>query len=66
LNTLHLSVPENARDFEIASVYVVDGENDNYTCTIYTHNVPGDHQPFEIVNGILRTVHNKRECLRNI
>jgi hypothetical protein len=51
----YLSVPENSRDFDIADVYVVDDENDNYTCSMYTFGVPEDSQPFEIVDGILRT-----------
>lgn len=63
----NLTVPENSRDFDIASVYVVDEDNDNYTCTVYTQNAPPDRQPFEIVNGILRTsltVHNNCEFLK--
>jgi hypothetical protein len=51
----YLRVPENSRDFEIANVYVVDQDRDNYTCSMYTYNVSEDQQPFEIVNGILRT-----------
>ncbi|CAF4664757.1 unnamed protein product, partial [Rotaria sp. Silwood2] len=54
-NMFHLNVPENSRNFEIAHVYVVDEDNDNYTCSIYTLNAPSYHQPFEIVNEILRT-----------
>jgi hypothetical protein len=50
-----LSVPENARDFQIANVYVADEDHDNYTCSVYTYNVPEERQPFEIVNGILST-----------
>ncbi|CAF3134551.1 unnamed protein product [Rotaria sp. Silwood2] len=48
-NMFHLNVPEYSRNFEIAHVYVVDEDNDNYTCSIYTLNAPSYHQPFEIV-----------------
>ncbi len=44
----YLNVPENSRDFEIANVYVVDEDNDNYTCSMYTSNAPENRQPFEI------------------
>ncbi|CAF1122720.1 unnamed protein product [Rotaria sordida] len=54
-NISHLSVPENSQNSEIAHVYVVDEDNDNYTCSIYTYNIPRRYQPFEIVNRILRT-----------
>ncbi|CAF4767763.1 unnamed protein product [Rotaria socialis] len=54
-NVSHLSVPENAINFNIAHVYIVDEDNDNYTCSIQTHNSLQHQQPFEIVNGILRT-----------
>ena len=60
----YLSVPENSRDFEIASVRVIDEQNDNYTCSMHTNDVPDDHQPFTIVNGMLRTaltMHNNSE-----
>ncbi|UJR34161.1 hypothetical protein I4U23_021569 [Adineta vaga] len=54
-NMFDLTVPENARDVDIASVYVIDDENDNYVCNVDTHDAPNDRQPFAIVNGILRT-----------
>ncbi|CAF1281839.1 unnamed protein product [Rotaria sp. Silwood1] len=54
-NISNLSIPENSRNIEIAHVFVVDEDNDNYTCSMYTLNTPSHHQPFEIINGILRT-----------
>ncbi|CAF0955062.1 unnamed protein product [Didymodactylos carnosus] len=54
-NLHYLSVPENSRDFDIADLYVVDSENDNFTCVMFTWDVPNDQQPFEIVNRTLRT-----------
>ncbi|CAM4782539.1 unnamed protein product [Rotaria magnacalcarata] len=54
-NVSHLSVPENALNFNIAHIHIVDEDNDNYTCSIQTHNSLQHQQPFEIVNGILRT-----------
>ena len=63
----YLSVPENSRDFDIASVHVVSESNDNYTCSIVTNDVPEGQQPFEIVNGMLRTtltMHNNSQSRR--
>jgi hypothetical protein len=50
-----LTIPENSRDFEIGYVHVLDDDNDNYTCSVFTFYPPDDRQPFEINNGILRT-----------
>lgn len=52
---MRLNVPENSRNFSIAHLHVVDEENDNYTCSVETLNTSQDHQPFEIVDDILRT-----------
>ena len=60
----YLTVPENSRGLEIAAVYVLDEDNDNYTCSMVTNDVPDDHQPFEIFQGMLRTsltMHNNSE-----
>ncbi|CAF0726212.1 unnamed protein product [Adineta steineri] len=65
-NILHLTIPENARDYEIANVYVTDEDNDNYVCTVHTYDAPEDSQPFDIVNGILRTSLIVQDGLYNI
>ncbi|CAF1591017.1 unnamed protein product, partial [Adineta ricciae] len=55
LNMFHPIVPENVRDFDIASVNVLDDEKDEYTCSVSTHNTSDGRQPFEIDHKILRT-----------
>lgn len=60
------SIPENVQSLDIASVYVIDNEGDNYTCTVNTDEAPIDKQPFEIVDNILRTslnIQDKRKLL---
>lgn len=49
------TIPENARDFDIAGVNVLDDEKDEYSCSVNTHDMSDDRQPFEIENKILRT-----------
>ena len=62
----YLNIPENSRDFQVAQVYVIDEDNDNYTCSIYTFDLAEDEQPFEIHDQILQTsltMHNNSNRL---
>jgi hypothetical protein len=53
---MHLAaVPENARDLDIASVRVIDDDNDEYTCTLIATDIDEDQQPFVIIGDNLRT-----------
>jgi hypothetical protein len=50
-----LTIPENSRDYQIADVYVADNDNEHYVCSVYTHDLPINQQPFEINQAILKT-----------
>ena len=59
-----MTIPENSRDFQVAHVFVIDEDNDEYTCSMYTYDLANNQQPFEIQDGILQTsltMHNNSQ-----